>query len=157
MNTDAERLSRHHTLTELIASETARERGIDNRPGLRELDNLRRLAAGLDAVRDLLGHPLDISSGYRSPALNAAVGGVAGSQHTQGLAADFTCASFGSPLAVAQAIAASDIAFDQCILEFGRWVHLSFAADPRGRVLTIASTREGYREGLWDSDGRRVA
>lgn len=151
------KLSRHLTLARLIRSDTARALGIDNTPPPELWDNLRRLAEGLDAVRELLGHPLKITSGYRCPALNRAVGGVEHSQHCQGLAADFVCPRFGPPLAVAQAIAASAIEFDQCILEYGRWVHLSFSATPRRRVLTIYSAAEGYLEGLVDEQGRRLA
>lgn len=134
----------------------ARRRGIDNTPPPELLGNLRMLARGLDQVRRLLGHRLRITSGYRCAALNAAVGGADGSQHTVGLAADFECPAFGPPLEIAVAVHRSSIAFDQCILEFGRWVHLSFSATPRRRVLTIYTPEEGYREGLWDANGRRV-
>ena len=155
-------LTPHFHLGLLIASETARAHGIDNQPDAIALGNLQRLAEGLEQVQALLGHPLQISSGYRSPALNAAVGGTVRSQHCQGLAADFTCAAFGPPLAVAQVIAANAaiMAFDQCILEYGRWVHLSFAspdAEPRQRVLSIHDARQGYLLGLVDAQGRALA
>lgn len=142
------RLSRYHSLAMLVRSETATARGIDNTPDAALLPNLRRLARGLDRIRLLLGHPLEISSGYRSPALNAAVGGVPGSQHAQGLAADFACAPFGPPIAIARAIVASPIVFDQCILEFGRWVHISFSETPRRRALSIYSSAQGYLDGI---------
>lgn len=151
------KLSRHFTLAQLTRSDTARRRGIDNTPPEDLLPNLRRLAAGLDEVRDLLGHPLRITSGYRCPALNEAVGGTARSQHSQGQAADFICPGFGGPLQIAQAIAASSIDFDQCILEFDSWVHLSFSPTPRRRVLTIYSSAAGYLDGLVDSLGTRLA
>lgn len=142
------RLSRFHTLAQLIHSDTARACGLDNEPPPALLGNLRRLAHGLDEVRTLLGHPLRITSGYRSPALNALVGGTPESQHTQGLAADFVCPAFGLPIDVARTISTSGIDFDQCILEFGKWVHLSFSDAPRRRTLTIHDSREGYLEGL---------
>jgi hypothetical protein len=151
------RLSRYYTLARLMHSDTAREQGIDNTPAIELLPNLRLLARGLDQVRRLLGHRLEISSGYRCPALNAAVGGAANSQHVQGLAADFTCPGFGPPLAVARAIRDSHIQFDQCILEFDDWVHLSFSPTPRRRVLTIHTAAAGYLEGLYDSERRQVA
>ena len=151
------RLSRHFTLTRLIRSDTARECDIDNTPPPELLPNLRRLARGLDEVRRRLGHPLEISSGYRCPALNVAVGGAPSSQHTQGLAADFTCPGFGSPLAVARAIRDSRIAFDTLICEFDEWVHLSFGSAPRRRVLTIYDTQEGYLDGLLDASRQPVA
>ena len=150
-------LSRHFRLEQLLYSDTALERGIDNIPDEDALANLRFLAAGLDEVQDLLGYPLNITSAYRSPALNAAVGGVASSQHCQGLAADFDCPEYGTPMDIAAAIARSDIVFDQCIMEFGRWVHLSFSANPRRRLLTIYSAASGYEEGLIEVDGTRLA
>lgn len=151
------KLSRHYSLADLIRSETAQRCGIDNHPPAHLLDNLRRLAAGLDRVHELLGHPLEISSAYRCPILNEAVGGTARSQHCEGLAADFVCPDYGPPMAIARVIADSVIEFDQCILEFGRWVHLSFSPAPRGRLLTIYSSAEGYMDGLIDDAGRRLA
>jgi hypothetical protein len=159
-------LTPHFHLDQLIASETAQARGIDNHPDAIALRNLQRLAEGLEQVQTLLGHPLQISSAYRSPALNAAVGGALRSQHCKGLAADFTCAAFGPPLAVAHAIStnsnasAANIRFDQCILEYGRWVHLSFASpdtEPRQRVLSIHDSRQGYLLGLVDAQGKILA
>jgi len=150
------KLSRYFTLAKLIHSDTARQRGIDNTPPTELIPNLRMLAEGLDAVRALLGHPLQISSGYRCPTLNEAVGGTARSQHCLGLAADFVCPRYGPPLAVARAIANSDVLYDQCILEFGRWVHLSFSPTPRQRTLTIYSSAAGYLDGLVDEGGTRL-
>jgi zinc D-Ala-D-Ala carboxypeptidase len=150
------RLSRYYTLARLVQSDTARERGIDNMPPAELVPNLRMLARGLDRIRLLLGHPLDISSGYRAPALNAAVGGARHSQHSQGLAADFTCPGFGPPLAIARALRRSAIAFDTVILEFDEWIHVSFTATPRRRVLTIYDTKEGYLDGLLDAERRPI-
>ncbi len=150
------RLSRHVTLGGLTRSAVARRQGIDNTPPPEVIGNLRMLARGLDEVRRLLGRRLHITSGYRCPQLNAAVGGAPASQHTQGLAADFECPSFGTPLDIVAAIQRSPIDFDQCILEFGRWVHISFSPTPRRRVLTIYDSREGYLEGLRDPSGRML-
>ena len=149
-------LSPHFSLAQLVHSETAQQRGIDNSPSPEVLKNLRRLAAGLEEVQRLLGAAISISSGYRCEALNEAIGGSRTSQHVQGLAADFTCPDYGPPLDVARAMQQSDIDFDQCILEFGRWVHVSFSAAPRGRVLTIYDADKGYVAGLWDEEGNRV-
>jgi hypothetical protein len=154
--TRSARLSSYYTLARLTHSDTARERGIDNTPPPELLPNLRRLARGLDRVRRLLGHPLEITSGYRCPELNAAVGGAPRSQHAQGLAADFTCPGFGPPLAVARAIRDSAIEYDQCIYEYAEWLHISFSAAPRRRTLTIYSAAEGYLDGLVDADRRPV-
>ena len=151
------RLSPNFSLSDLVYSETAEMSGIDNTPPPEIVENLKRLAAGLEAVRALLGAPLEISSGFRCAALNEAVGGSSTSQHVQGLAADFACPDFGSPLEIARAIRQSGIQFDQCILEYGRWVHLSFSDAPRGRMLTIYDENKGYIAGLWDAEGKQVA
>ena len=150
-------LSPHFSLAQLTYSETAEKEGIDNSPPPEIVENLKRLASELEQVQSLLGAPLDISSAYRCAALNEAVGGSETSQHMLGLAADLACPGFGAPLDVARAIHLSDIDFDQCILEYGRWVHLSFNDAPRGRVLTIYDEKIGYLAGLWDPDGNRIA
>jgi hypothetical protein len=151
------RLSDNFSLAQLTDSETARQNGIDNTPPAEIIGNLKRLAAGLEKVQALLGAPLDISSGYRCAALNEAVGGTGNSQHVQGLAADFVCPGFGPPMDVARTILLSGMEFDQCILEYGRWVHLSFSDEPRRRALTIYDPADGYLAGLWDETGNQVA
>jgi hypothetical protein len=151
------RLTQNFTLEQLIYSETAERERIDNTPGADLVDNLRRLAEGLEQVRMLTGFPLEISSGYRCPELNRRVGGAKTSQHTHGLAADFTCAEFGPPVDIIKAIRDSDIEFDQCILEYANWVHISFSHTPRGKVLTIYDPKEGYLDGLRDKGGKQIA
>ena len=128
-------LSTHFTLEELTASQEAIRKGIDNAPTPDVVTNLKRTALGLEQVRTRLGAPIIISSGYRSPALNAAVGGAKDSQHMIGEAADFICPGFGSPATVVSALMDSGIKFDQLIQE-GKWVHISFSAKPRHQVLT---------------------
>lgn len=132
-------LSPHFDLEEFTLSQTAARKGLDNTPPQgKVMDNLRRLAMGLEGVRVVLGGaPINISSGYRSPAVNASVGGVPTSQHTMGQAADFTAPRFGSVQEVFDAIRKSQIAYDQLIVEFGRWVHISFSDKPRMQALVI--------------------
>jgi len=130
-------LTSHFTLEELTFSSTAQRLGIDNTPDRDVAAHLLMLAMGLEKVRALLGAPMRIDSGYRCPALNKAVGGVANSAHLDGFAADFICPDYGTPLQIARAIAGSDIAFDQCIQE-GTWVHISF--DPRLRHQELTAT-----------------
>jgi zinc D-Ala-D-Ala carboxypeptidase len=150
------RLTKNFSLEQLIFSETAERERIDNTPGADIVDNLRSLAAGLEQVQAQLGFPLEISSAYRCPELNACVGGANTSQHTRGQAADFICAEFGPPLEIIKAIRASDIEFDQCILEYARWVHISFSQAPRGKVLSIYDPKQGYLDGLWDGSGKQI-
>lgn len=135
-----ERLTADFHLSEFIRSQTADRRGLDNTPTALAMGNIRNfLAPGMQDVRDLINAPIHISSGYRSPIVNAAIGGASKSQHMSGLAADFTAPFFGTPMDIARAIAASRIKFDQLIME-GSWVHISFAATPRLQVLTARFT-----------------
>ena len=139
-------LSEHFALEEFTLSQSAVRAGIDNDPPAEVLAILRETAAGMEAVRALLAAPIQISSGYRSPALNAKVGGSKTSAHVLGHAVDFNCHAFGPPLAVAQAIADSDIEWDQLIHEFGTWVHIAFGPRLRRQLLTI--DKHGTRQGL---------
>lgn len=142
-------MSEHFTIAELTFSQTATRRGIDNTPSEATTANLRRLCDTLEQVRALVGKPLTISSGYRSPALNMAVGGARDSAHVQGLAADINCAGL-SPKALAVLIRESGIAFDQLIYE-GTWVHIGLADGPlRNEVLTarFSGGRAAYTRGI---------
>ena len=121
-------LSPNFSLDELVFSQTASREKIDNTPNAQVLANLQHLASQLEIVREKLGGlPLLISSGYRSAALNVAVGGSLKSVHVTGLAVDFTAPKFGTVLQVAKAVSTCGVAFDQVIYEFGRWVHLGVA------------------------------
>jgi len=144
-------LSRHFTLEELVASQTASRRGIDNTPSPAVVRNLRKLAALLEKVRVLLdGAPVLVSSGYRCPALNAAVGGSKNSAHMAGLAADFTAPDYGTVLQVARRIAESNLRYDQLIHEYGGWVHIGLPqgrARPRRQDLSIFKGT-GYLPGI---------
>ncbi len=144
------KLSQHFTLEELIFSQTAVRKGIDNTPAPEIVRNLRRLAGVLEEVCALLAAPVVISSGYRSPALNRAVGGARNSAHMSGLAADLTAPDAGTVLQVARRIAASNIAYDQLIHEYGSWVHLGLADEgeaPRRENLSIFKGT-GYLPGI---------
>lgn len=142
------RLSQHFTLGEFIRSATANKLSIDNTAPLEVLTNLKRLAQCCEQIRmELDGAPMMISSGYRCPDLNKAVGGSTISRHLMGLACDFTAPQFGTPLAICKKLAKSRIEFDQLILEFSaraNWVHFGIAAagqQPRRQVLTINNKR----------------
>lgn len=144
-------LTPNFSLEELISSDTALRRGIDNTPDGIVSGNLRQYTApGLEQVRTLLGNnPVRIASGYRCPALNTLIGGSKTSAHVHGLAADFTAPEYGTPAQIARAIAASAIQFDQLIME-GTWVHIGFAPVPRRELLTahFLAGRVRYSAGL---------
>ena len=124
----------YFTIEELCASDTARRRGIDNTPDAAKRQKLQTLIEQLlDPIRAAWGAPIAVNSGYRSPALNRAVGGVSTSQHLKGEAADI---SVGSPAdnkrlfdKILEMQAAGKIAFDQLIDESGyKWIHISYRA-----------------------------
>ncbi len=144
----------HFRLSEFLRSDTAVRQGLDNTPKAVDLANIRNvLAPGMQRVRDSLGLPVLITSGYRSAEVNAAIGGSKSSQHSQGLAADFISPAFGTPRQVVQYLMerSGEIRFDQLIFE-GSWVHISFVAGaPRSQVLTAHFMRGGgvsYSPGL---------
>lgn len=136
-------LSPNFHLSEFTTSQTAERRGIDNSPPPDVLEALKHTAQMMELVRSTLGKPILVSSGYRSPELNRAVGGSATSQHTKGQAVDFTSPGFGTPREIVEAIRKTSIPYDQLILEFDRWVHISFAPSPRKQALVI--DRNGTR------------
>lgn len=140
-------LTAHFSLKEMTFSETAKRKGLDNTPGPEVLANLIHTAQGLERIRTLVGKPIHVNSGYRSPKVNAAVGSKPGSQHEKGEAADIV-ASGMTARELAQVVADNrmDLGVDQVILEFDSWVHVSFTDAPRHAVLTI--DREGTRAGL---------
>ena len=143
-------LSPHFTLAEATRSDAAIRLGVENTPTEMHLRNIQYTAQMMEKVRAVLGgNPIKVSSWYRNPQVNRAVGGVANSQHAIGHAVDFTCPAFGSIIDVCKALRASDIPFDQLIWEYGRWVHIGFCncPKPRRQVLTIREG-SGYVNGL---------
>ena len=150
------KLSTHFTLAEMVASQTASRKGIDNNPTKDEVRALRALCQNiLEPVRLHFGAPVIVSSGYRGPKLNRAVGGSKTSQHCSGEAADFTVQGF-SNLKVCRWIEAN-LPADQLIYEFGEngWIHCSYG--PRHRRQTLSAVkrrsfgrlRTVYRNGLF--------
>lgn len=145
-------LSENFTLEEATFSDTAVRLEIDNQPSPEQLENMKITANGMESIRKLLGKPIKINSWLRLPALNQAIGGASKSSHMDGWAVDFTCAGFGDPYTVAKALKDSDIQVDQCIHEFGRWVHVSFAPEMRGQFLTIFKPDNKYKAGILTAD-----
>lgn len=142
LDPSAHRLSPHFSLAEMTVSATGSRLGLSNLPGPRELATLTRTAERMEEVRALLGNlPILVSSGYRSPAVNHAVGGSSSSAHMTGHAVDFICPAFGSPAKVAAHLARNLTAFDQIIEEFGDWVHIGFGPGQRRQLLTARRIR----------------
>ena len=135
------KLSPHFTLEEMTVSEVAQRMGWRNEPDEREIKNLQRLAALLERVKTVLGgKPILINSAYRCKLVNDAVGSKDTSQHRIGCAADIRVPSM-KPKDVVKAIAASDIEYDQVIVEFDTWTHISVpstaTSKPRKQALVI--------------------
>jgi hypothetical protein len=141
------KLSPNFSLEELTFSQVASRRGMDNTPPDKVKDNLERLAFFLEQVRKVFNKPFLISSGYRSREVNESVGGSKTSQHCEGCAADFNVKGM-SPNAVVRAIVDANIPYDQVILEFDSWVHISVptvkGSHPRKQALIIDNN--GKRE-----------
>lgn len=119
---------KYFTLAELLNSSTAKRLNIDNTPTFDVVDNLNRLASYLDDIRTKYGKPITVTSGFRSIALNKAVGGVANSQHTKGLAADLVCTDMEKLVSIIRETGE----YDQLITEHRKgsksyWVHVSVA------------------------------
>ena len=131
------KLSKYFTLRELTFSKLAQDHDIDNTPDAKTLETLKYTASQLDKVRELLNKPVNISSGYRCLQVNRRIGSKDTSQHLNGEAVDFKCELFGNPKKVFDAIKASDIPFDQLILEFNSWVHISFVKNGGRRECLI--------------------
>lgn len=127
---------KYFTFDELTYSRTAVENGLLNKPGATERDNLAQLVERLlDPLRERLGEPIAILSGYRSPEVNTLVGGVPDSQHTLGEAADCYC--LAGPERLLAVLRASGLPFDQAIVYRRRnFLHLSHRAGRcRGQIL----------------------
>ena len=135
-------LSKSFSLEEMIFSETAERLQLDNYPGAAEIDNMKKLCENvLQPVRDMLGKPVIINSGFRSAKVSVAVGSSAKSQHCKGQAADIRVVGM-SALQVCKLIVASGIVFDQLIYE-GTWVHVSFNSDGNKKQILTAHFHRG--------------
>ena len=128
---------KYFTIKELTASTKAKSMGIDNTPTPEVVGNLTALVeAVLDPLREKYGYPITVSSGYRCPRLNKAVGGEATSQHMTGEAADIYVAE-AKDKAMLFALIYYTLPFDQLIWERGNdeapaWIHVSYR-DGRNR------------------------
>lgn len=131
------RLSPHFTLDELTVSATADARGLSRVPPKVMINRLRAVAWNMENVRRALNdYAITVTSGWRSEAVNKAVGGVPGSDHLSAWCVDFR-SKFGTPYQIVARLEQSGIAFDQLINEQEKGiVHISFAPAFRDQILT---------------------
>ena len=143
------------TFSELLKSETAIKKRIWNGASREEEDNLNALvAAVLDPLREKYGKPITVTSGYRCPSVNKAVGGEPTSQHTKGEAADIV--GFDGSVAENYKLGRIIVAlgnFDQVIFEDvgktdlkPKWIHVSWKrkGDNRGHIMKKIKGTKGY-------------
>lgn len=144
------KLSKYFSFTEMTRSEAAARKGFDNTPPPEAIANLTALCVNvLDPLREAIGRPVRVNSGFRGIQANRAVGGSSSSQHTKGEAADVEVDGFDNKK-LAQAIVDLKLRFDQLILEFyvdgdpnSGWVHVSHKRDgmQRGEVLRAVTLK----------------
>lgn len=147
------RLTAHFALEEFLRSQVAIRNLIDNTPPDSALRNLPRLAEMLERIRTAVGgRSIQITSGYRSPALNQRIGGSRSSAHMDGRAADIVVRGM-TPLQVARSIQSAGIVLDQLIFE-GEWCHVGIARPgdvSRGDFMTARFVPGGgvrYERGI---------
>ena len=134
-------LTDHFTLEELTQTS---HREFDNTPNGAEVANLQRLAEFLETVKSALNNrPIMVNSAFRSKAVNDSVGSKDTSQHRLGCAADIKVPGM-TPRQVVESCIAARLKFDQIILEFDSWTHISIPNTPqdslRGSRLIIDKT-----------------
>jgi len=149
------KLSENFSLQELLKSQTALRKGIDNKPADPSIiTNLQVLCEKvLQPVRDHYARPVVINSGYRCPKLNKAIGSSSKSQHTKGEAADIEIPGLSNK-ELAEYIE-DNLPFDQLILEFyngvdpnSGWVHVSYVSDSDNRKQTLTINKNGTFPGF---------
>jgi len=151
------KLTENFSLSELIKSETASRKGLDNTPGEAEIANLKSLAEKvLQPVRNHYKRGVHVNSGFRHPEVNAAVGGSKTSDHCKGQAADIEIPGVANA-DLAEWIK-NNLEFTQLILEAytkgvpdSGWVHVSY--DPNNlkkqvMTATFVGGKAQYSNGL---------
>lgn len=138
---------RYFELTEFIFSSTAKKKGIANIPTFEVVEHLDELVEKiLDPLRAAYGMPINVSSGYRCPELNKAVGGVPTSVHLLGYAADLTVGGSLDRFKefVVEWLRKTGTRFDQVLFESdkkgNRWVHIGLYDNygrQRGQILNV--------------------
>lgn len=120
----------HFSLEELCATTNKQYKDKNLEEGKKQLGKMYMLAGFAERVREIVGRPMTITSGYRCPDLNKAVGGAISSQHKLGEAIDFVCKGLTTE-EIACKIATSDLKFQQLIIEHSGskvWVHVSIGS-----------------------------
>lgn len=150
------KLTPHFTLEEFTRSDRALRLGIDNSLPLQLTNKALETAHMLERVRAYLCErarkevPIEVTSGYRCPALNGAVGGAVQSDHQRMMAVDFRAPVFGTPQQICQSLAPAvySLQIGQLILEYGSWVHISLVVPDKAQNRILTRTASGYSVGV---------
>ena len=128
------KITKNFSLAELTKTST----GIDNNPDRQQVTALINLCGKvLQPVRDMYGRPIHVSSGYRSTAVNKAVGGARNSQHLLGEAADITVYNRMGNKQLFEIIR-DNLSFDQLINERDfSWIHVSYKSEEENRKQVL--------------------
>jgi hypothetical protein len=141
------KLSNYVSLSEVTKSDTAKRKGISNEPTPEHLENLKTISVEVfDKVREHFGVPIYISSGYRSEALNKAIGGSKNSDHNLGRALDLDQDGHGNGVTNMEVFEfiKDNLEFDQLIGEFQRadgnfdWVHVGYRKGANRKQILVA-------------------
>ena len=144
------KISRHITYAEAIHSNTAKRKGIDNTPNPQQLDTMKVTAEKIfEPLREWVGGPIKVSSFFRSPELNTAIGGVASSQHCKGQALDLDDVYGYKTNAEMFMYIREHIDFDQLIWEFGtdvspNWIHVSYVNKEENRKRCLKAYKDEH-------------
>ena len=145
------KLTKNLSLQEMLKSRTATRLGLSNSPNEEHVKNMIALAENIfQPLRDYFGVPIHISSGYRSEALNKAIGGSKSSQHCKGEAMDIDRDGHSQPNnAQIFEYIKNNLDFDQMIWEFGtqknpEWVHVSHKRDGKNRAELLVAYKTNY-------------
>ena len=144
-------ITQHLNLAEVTRSETAKRKGISNIPTPEHLENFKNLSINIfEPIRRYFGSPIHISSGYRSKALNTAIGGSLTSQHCSGEAIDIDMDGSTSGVTNKHVFdyIKQHLNFDQLIWEFGTkdnpdWVHVSYKTKGSQRKQVLIAVKQG--------------
>lgn len=132
---------KYFTIEELIKSDVAISKGIDNTPTDAQIDNLNNLVYYiLDPLREEYGKPIIVTSGFRSRVLNEQLNGSQTSQHLEGMAADIRSKqdTIYENKKLFDLIIQLDLPFDQLIDEYNyNWVHVSYSPKNRKQILHL--------------------
>lgn len=156
------KLSKNLSLSEVTYSQTALRKDIDNSPTETHIENLKYVAEKVfQPIRDHFGVPIYISSGYRSQALNEAIGGSSRSFHSHGMALDLDQDGRNKGVSNADVFyyIKENLPYTELIWEFGdesnpNWVHVAIAPgrenEKKTKIAQKVNNKTTYK--IWDRD-----